>query len=81
MAKLYISEAWVQTCLEAIQIHGGGGYLTETGLERQLRDAIGSRIYSGTSEIQQGIIAQFLGLPAADRPAEKTETHELASAV
>lgn len=62
MAKLYISEAWVQTCLDAIQIHGGYGYLTEAGLERQLRDALGSRIYSGTSEIQKNIIAQFMGL-------------------
>ena len=62
MAKLYISEAWVQTCLDAIQIHGGYGYLTEAELERQLRDALGSRIYSGTSEIQKTIIAQFIGV-------------------
>lgn len=62
MAKLYISEAWVQTCLDAMQIHGGHGYLTESGLERQLRDALGSRIYSGTSEIQKTIISQFLGV-------------------
>lgn len=60
MAKYSISEAWVQTCLDAIQIHGGYGYLTEAGLERQLRDALGSRIYSGTSEIQKTIISQFL---------------------
>lgn len=62
MAKLYISEAWVQTCLDAMQIHGGYGYLTEAELERQLRDALGSRIYSGTSEIQKTIISQFLGI-------------------
>lgn len=62
MAKLYISEAWVQSCLDAIQIHGGYGYMTEFELERELRDALGSRLYSGTSEIQRVIIAQLMGL-------------------
>ena len=62
MAKLYISECWTQSSLDAIQIHGGYGYMTEMGIERDLRDAIGSRLYSGTSEIQRNIIAQFLGL-------------------
>lgn len=62
MTKLYISESWVQTCLDAIQIHGGSGYLTEVGLERELRDALGSRIYSGTSEIQRLIVSQMMGL-------------------
>lgn len=62
MVKLAISEAWVQNCLDAIQIHGGYGYSTEFELERELRDAVGSRIYSGTSEIQRQIIAQFLRL-------------------
>ena len=62
MAKLYISECWVQSCSDALQIHGGYGYLTEFELERELRDAFGSKIYSGTSEIQRTIIAQSLGL-------------------
>jgi alkylation response protein AidB-like acyl-CoA dehydrogenase len=62
MVKLYISESWVQTCLDAIQIHGGYGYLTELELERELRDALGSKVYSGTSEIQYQIIAQMIGL-------------------
>ncbi|AFY35388.1 acyl-CoA dehydrogenase family protein [Calothrix sp. PCC 7507] len=62
MTKLYISESWVQSCLDALQIHGGYGYLTELELERELRDALGSRVYSGTSEIQRQIIAQFMGL-------------------
>ena len=62
MAKLHISESWVQSCLDAIQIHGGYGYLTEFELERELRDALGSKLYSGTSEIQQQTIAQFMGL-------------------
>ena len=62
MAKLCISEAHVASSLDAIQIHGGYGYSTETGIERDLRDAIGSRIYSGTSEIQHEIIARAIGL-------------------
>jgi alkylation response protein AidB-like acyl-CoA dehydrogenase len=61
-AKVFISEAAVQTHLDALQIHGGAGYLTETGLERSLRDALGGTIYSGTSEIQRRIIAKHLGL-------------------
>ena len=62
MAKLHISEAWIQSCQDAIQIHGGCGYLTEFELERELRDALGSRIYSGTSEIQRLVIGEFMGL-------------------
>jgi len=62
MAKLYISESYVQNCLEAIQIHGGYGYSTELDFERHLRDSVAGKIYSGTSEIQKNIIAQFLGL-------------------
>lgn len=62
MAKLCISEAHVASSLDAIQIHGGYGYSTETGIERDLRDALGSRIYSGTSEIQHEIIARAIGL-------------------
>ncbi|MDP9360615.1 MAG: acyl-CoA dehydrogenase family protein [Acidobacteriota bacterium] len=60
--KLYLSESWVQSCLDAMQIHGGYGYLTETGLERQLRDALASRVFSGTSEMQRVIIAEMMGL-------------------
>jgi alkylation response protein AidB-like acyl-CoA dehydrogenase len=62
MAKLYISEAWVQNCQDALQVHGGYGYLTETGLERELRDAIGSQFYSGTAEIQRQTIARLMNL-------------------
>ncbi|MFQ5741397.1 MAG: acyl-CoA dehydrogenase family protein [Acidobacteriota bacterium] len=62
LAKLYVSECWVQSSMDAVQIHGGYGYLTENEVERGLRDAIGSRLYSGTSEIQRLIIARFLGL-------------------
>lgn len=62
MAKLHISESWVRCCEDALQIHGGCGYMTEYEVERELRDAIGSRIYSGTSEIQRSLIAALLGL-------------------
>jgi alkylation response protein AidB-like acyl-CoA dehydrogenase len=62
IAKLYLSEAWVQSCLDAVQIHGGYGISTEFELERDLRDSIGGRIYSGTSEMQRNIIASRLGL-------------------
>ena len=62
LVKLYLSEAWVASSLDALQVHGGYGYMTESGLERDVRDAIGSRIYSGTSEIQKNLIARQLGL-------------------
>jgi len=62
IAKLYLSESWVQSCLDAIQVHGGYGYMAEFGFERDLRDSIAGRIYSGTSEIQRNIIATQLGL-------------------
>jgi alkylation response protein AidB-like acyl-CoA dehydrogenase len=62
IAKLFISESYVATCLDAVQIHGAYGYSIELGIERNLRDAIGGKIYSGTSEIQRNSIATFLGL-------------------
>ena len=60
--KLAISESWLQSALDAVQLHGGAGYLRGMGLEREVRDATASRIYSGTSEMQRSIIARFLGL-------------------
>lgn len=62
LAKLHISDCWVECCEDAIQIHGGYGYTVECELERELRDAIGSRLYSGTSEIQRNLVASLLGL-------------------
>ena len=61
-AKLFTSEAWVQSSLDAIQIHGAYGYMKESGIERDLRDAVASTIYSGTSEIQRVILSRMLGL-------------------
>jgi hypothetical protein len=62
MAKLVISEAYVRATLDAIQIFGGYGYTVEYGVEREHRDAVASRLYSGTSEIQRKLIAGYLGL-------------------
>ncbi len=58
MAKLYASKAAVQNALEAIQIHGGYGYVREYLVERYLRDAKITEIYEGTSEIQKVIISR-----------------------
>lgn len=60
--KLYLSEQFVDSGLDAIRIHGGMGYMTESGIERDLRDAIGGVLYAGTSDIQRNIIAGLLGL-------------------
>jgi alkylation response protein AidB-like acyl-CoA dehydrogenase len=62
MTKLAISEAWVRSCEDAMRIHGGYGYLTKTGVERDLRDALGSLFYSGTAEMQRQILARWMDL-------------------
>jgi alkylation response protein AidB-like acyl-CoA dehydrogenase len=62
LLKLYLSEAFVESGMDAIRIHGGIGYLSETGVERDLRDAIGGVLYAGTSDIQRNIVARLLGL-------------------
>jgi alkylation response protein AidB-like acyl-CoA dehydrogenase len=60
MAKLFASRTAVQSALEAIQIHGGYGYVREYLVERYLRDAKITEIYEGTSEIQHVVIARSL---------------------
>jgi len=62
LLKLYLSESFVESGLDAIRIHAGRGYLSEEGVERDLRDAIGGIIYAGTSDIQRNIVARLLGL-------------------
>jgi alkylation response protein AidB-like acyl-CoA dehydrogenase len=62
LAKLAISEASVFSFQNALQIFGGYGYMTESEIERYLRDSIGTKLYSGTTEIQKEIIANCLGL-------------------
>ncbi|MDB5034273.1 MAG: acyl-CoA dehydrogenase protein [Chlorobi bacterium] len=58
MAKLYASKIAVEVTLEAIQVHGGYGYVREYKVERYLRDAKITEIYEGTSEIQHIVIAR-----------------------
>lgn len=60
MAKYFASEAAVDIANEAIQIHGGYGYVSETDVERLYRDAKVTTIYEGTSEIQKKIISREL---------------------
>ena len=60
LAKLHISEAFVQSSLDAIRIHGGRGCMSEYEIERDLRDAVGGVIYGGTSDIQRNMIARLL---------------------
>jgi alkylation response protein AidB-like acyl-CoA dehydrogenase len=62
LAKLHVSECFVQNGLDAVQVFGALGFATEGGIERDLRDAVGSLIYSGTNDIQRNIIARELGL-------------------
>jgi alkylation response protein AidB-like acyl-CoA dehydrogenase len=62
MAKLQVSETFVQNSLDAVRLFGAAGYVEETGLERDLRDSVGGVIFSGTNDIQRNIIAQHLRL-------------------
>jgi alkylation response protein AidB-like acyl-CoA dehydrogenase len=62
ITKLFVSESLVKAALDTVQIHGGYGFMAEYEVERALRDAVGSTIYSGTSEMQRNIIARWLGL-------------------
>jgi alkylation response protein AidB-like acyl-CoA dehydrogenase len=62
MAKLHVSECFVQNSIDAIRIFGAAGYATAGGLERDLRDSVGGVIFSGTNDIQRLIIAQQLKL-------------------
>jgi alkylation response protein AidB-like acyl-CoA dehydrogenase len=62
LVKLHLSESYLATALDALQVFGGYGYTTEYELEREVRDAVGSRLYSGTSEIQRNLAARHLGL-------------------
>jgi alkylation response protein AidB-like acyl-CoA dehydrogenase len=62
MTKLFVSETLVENALETVRVFGGYGFMTEYDVERALRDAVGSTLYSGTSDIQRNIIAGWLGL-------------------
>lgn len=62
VAKLFLSEAFLESSLDAVRTMGGRGYLTEVGVERDLRDSVGGLLYAGTSDIQRNIISRLLGL-------------------
>jgi len=58
MAKLVSSETAMKTTVEAVQVHGGYGYVKEYHVERLMRDAKITQIYEGTSEIQRVVISR-----------------------
>ncbi|WP_421806561.1 acyl-CoA dehydrogenase [Flagellimonas sp.] len=60
MAKLYASEVAMETAIEAVQIHGGNGYVKDYHVERLMRDAKITQIYEGTSEIQKIVISRSI---------------------
>jgi alkylation response protein AidB-like acyl-CoA dehydrogenase len=62
LTNLQMSEAFVASSIDSVRNFGARGYLTDYGVERDLRDSIGGLVYSGTSDIQRSIIARVLGL-------------------
>lgn len=62
LAKIHLSECFVQSSLDALQIHGGYGYMTEYEFEREVRDAVATRIHSGTTDVLRNIVAASLRL-------------------
>ncbi|MFL9845309.1 acyl-CoA dehydrogenase [Flavobacterium rhizosphaerae] len=60
MAKLYASQVAMDTTIEAVQVHGGNGYVKEYHVERMMRDAKITQIYEGTSEIQKIVISRAI---------------------
>ncbi|MCK4855613.1 MAG: acyl-CoA dehydrogenase, partial [Bacteroidales bacterium] len=60
MAKVFASETAMWVTTEAVQIHGGYGYVKEYHVERMMRDAKLTEIYEGTSEIQRIVISRSL---------------------
>ncbi|MEN8789802.1 MAG: acyl-CoA dehydrogenase [Flavobacteriaceae bacterium] len=60
MAKLYASQIAMETTVEAVQVHGGNGYVKEYHVERLMRDAKITQIYEGTSEIQKIVISRSI---------------------
>ncbi len=62
LTKLQLSDSLVHSSLSALDIHGGYGYMAEYPYEREVRDALASRIYSGTSDMLRNVVAHHLGL-------------------
>lgn len=62
LAKITACDAGIASALDAASIHGARGYVSAYEVERELRDAVGGLVYSGTSDIQRNVIARLLGL-------------------
>ncbi|MFQ5428704.1 MAG: acyl-CoA dehydrogenase family protein [Phycisphaerae bacterium] len=62
VAKLFVSESFLENSLDLIRIHGGNGFVSEGGVEGFLHDALGGIIFSGTNDIQRNIIAAQVGV-------------------
>jgi alkylation response protein AidB-like acyl-CoA dehydrogenase len=65
LSKLAASEAVASIALDAARIHGAQGYVTSYEVEREVRDALGGLVYSGTSDIQRNLIARLMGVAGA----------------
>ncbi len=61
LAKIQASEAAVASSIDAVLTHGARGFITEFGVERDLRNVAGGVVYGGTSDIQRNIVARMLG--------------------
>lgn len=62
LTKLHLSESYLEVTSDALLTHGGYGYMTEYEVERGVRDAFASKLYSGTSDIQRNLAARYMGL-------------------
>ena len=63
LAKIVAGDDGIEAALDSVKLFGAKGYVTEYEVERDLRDAVGGIVYSGTSDIQRNIVARLLGLP------------------
>ncbi|MGI9596079.1 MAG: acyl-CoA dehydrogenase family protein, partial [Acidimicrobiales bacterium] len=61
LAKIQASEAAVASSIDAVLTHGARGYVTEFGVEQDLRNVAGGVVYGGTSDVQRNIVARMLG--------------------
>jgi L-prolyl-PCP dehydrogenase len=62
IAQAYVADAAIQTCRDALQIHGGYGYMTEYQIERDLRDAVSGKMSAGSTDAEKVTIAGLHGL-------------------
>lgn len=77
MAKLYASDVAMKATVEAVQVHGGYGFVKEYHVERLMRDAKITQIYEGTSEIQKMVIARAIEKGEIQLPLEPKAMNEL----